>query len=35
MTDLKVPSSITNEELIKFVTEIAQLCKPNVVVWCD
>ena len=35
MTDLNIPSSITNEELIKFVTEAVQLCKPDSVYWCD
>jgi len=35
MTDLNIPSTITNEELIKFVTEAVQLCKPDTVYWCD
>ena len=35
MTDINIPSSITNEELIKFVTEAVQMCKPDSVHWCD
>jgi len=35
MTDLKIPSSIKNEELIKFVQEAVELCKPSNVHWCD
>ncbi|HQZ83599.1 MAG TPA: phosphoenolpyruvate carboxykinase (GTP) [Pyrinomonadaceae bacterium] len=35
MTDLNIPSSIKNEELIKFVEEAVELCKPANVHWCD
>ncbi|QQS32769.1 MAG: phosphoenolpyruvate carboxykinase (GTP) [Acidobacteriota bacterium] len=35
MTDLNIPSNITNEELIKFVSEAVELCKPDSVYWCD
>ncbi|MFM9903585.1 MAG: phosphoenolpyruvate carboxykinase (GTP) [Pyrinomonadaceae bacterium] len=35
MNDISMPSGITNEELIKFVTEAVELCKPNSVHWCD
>ncbi|MCC7307078.1 MAG: phosphoenolpyruvate carboxykinase (GTP), partial [Acidobacteria bacterium] len=35
MTDLNIPSSIKNEELIKFVQEAVELCKPANVHWCD
>lgn len=35
MTEANIPSTITNEELIKFVTEAVELCKPDSVVWCD
>jgi phosphoenolpyruvate carboxykinase (GTP) len=35
MTDLSIPSNITNEELIKFVSEAVELCKPDSVYWCD
>ncbi len=35
MTDLTIPSNITNEELIRFVTEAVTLCKPDSVYWCD
>lgn len=35
MTDINLPAGITNEELIKFVTEAVETCKPDAVVWCD
>ncbi len=35
MTDPNLPPNITNEELIKFVTEAVELCKPDAVHWCD
>ncbi|MBK9215650.1 MAG: phosphoenolpyruvate carboxykinase (GTP) [Chloracidobacterium sp.] len=35
MAEISIPSNITNEELIKFVTEAVELCKPANVVWCD
>src|SRR5213079_2226897 len=35
MSEIQIPSNITNEELIKFVTEAVELCKPKDVVWCD
>jgi phosphoenolpyruvate carboxykinase (GTP) len=35
MTDINIPSNVSNEELIKFVTEAVELCKPDSVHWCD
>jgi phosphoenolpyruvate carboxykinase (GTP) len=35
MTDMNIPSNVENEELIKFVTEAVELCKPEAVYWCD
>ena len=35
MTEISIPSNIRNEELIKFVKEAVELCKPANVVWCD
>ncbi len=35
MTDINLPNKITNEELIKFVTEAVELCKPDKIYWCD
>jgi phosphoenolpyruvate carboxykinase (GTP) len=35
MTNLNIPSNVTNQQLIKWVTEMVELCKPSDVVWCD
>jgi phosphoenolpyruvate carboxykinase (GTP) len=35
MTDLNIPASVTNEELIRWVTDAVDLCKPDSVHWCD
>jgi phosphoenolpyruvate carboxykinase (GTP) len=35
MAELNIPSNIKNEELIKFVTEAVETCKPDAVYWCD
>ena len=35
MTDLNIPSHVTNEELIRWVTDAVELCKPDLVHWCD
>ena len=35
MTNLNIPSNVTNQQLIKWVTEMVELCKPNDVIWCD
>ncbi len=35
MTNLNIPSNVTNKQLIGWVTEMAELCKQNEVVWCD
>ena len=29
MTELNIPSSVTNEELIRWVTDAVELCKPD------
>ena len=31
MSEIQIPSNITNEELIKFVTEAVELCKPKAI----
>jgi phosphoenolpyruvate carboxykinase (GTP) len=35
MPDLNIPANIKNKELIRWVAEIVDLCKPNAVHWCD
>src|SRR6478672_10020132 len=35
MAELNIPSTVTNERLIEFVTETVELCKPDAVHWCD
>ncbi len=35
MTELNIPTSVTNEELIRWVSDAVDLCKPDKVHWCD
>src|SRR5687767_802496 len=35
MPDINTPSSVTNDELIRWVTDAVELCKPDAVHWCD
>ena len=35
MTSINVPSNVTNQELIDWVTDAVELCKPDSVYWCD
>jgi phosphoenolpyruvate carboxykinase (GTP) len=35
MTDINVPAGVKNEELVRWVTEMVTLCKPESVHWCD
>jgi len=35
MAELNIPANVKNQDLIRWVTEMNELCKPNDVVWCD
>jgi phosphoenolpyruvate carboxykinase (GTP) len=35
MTNLNIPENIKNAELIEWVTEMVELCKPESVYWCN
>jgi phosphoenolpyruvate carboxykinase (GTP) len=35
MTNLNTPTYVTNTELINWVTEMAELCQPESISWCD
>jgi phosphoenolpyruvate carboxykinase (GTP) len=35
MTDINAPASVKNEELLHWVGEMVELCKPESVYWCD
>ena len=35
MTNLNTPTYVTNTELINWVTEMAELCEPESIFWCD
>ncbi|MEJ7863362.1 MAG: hypothetical protein WKF90_17160, partial [Pyrinomonadaceae bacterium] len=35
MVELNIPANVKNQELIRWVTEMTELCKPNDVIWCD
>ena len=35
MSNLNIPSNVTNKELIKWVTKTAEHCTPESVHWCD
>jgi phosphoenolpyruvate carboxykinase (GTP) len=35
MDKLSIPQNVKNNELIKWVTEMVELCKPDQVHWCD
>lgn len=35
MTNINKPSNVKNEELIRWVTDAVEICKPDSVHWCD
>lgn len=35
MSNINIPSSVTNKELIRWTQEIFELCKPDDIHWCD